>query len=364
MIVDDIALTLHPNIGPKTAAYLLSCFPSSESIFNASLEELVRRAALNPEIAQRLLKKEYHRHAEGELKYCEKHGITPIVSTDPRYPAMLLECGDNPHVIYYIGNTEALGARMISVVGTRRMTSYGQKVCTRLISELAQLFPDLVVVSGLAFGVDATAHRVAMAAGVRTIAVLPGQLPEVYPAAHASLAEEIVKSGGGLLTEYNSANKNKGVNFVPRNRIIAGMSAGTLVVESPVRGGALITAGMADGYNRGVMAVPGRVGDTCSEGTNSLIANNKAVMVCSGADIARELGWDIPCESVRREYDDSTLGHAARKLLGHINSGEQVAIDTLAAKAGLSIAEMAPLLFELEFDGAIRMLPGKLYERA
>jgi DNA processing protein len=334
-------------------------------VYAAPLDELVERAELNPDLAARIVKKSCHGQAEQELKHCLSRGIVPIASDCEDYPALLRESHDYPHVIYFMGDISALGRRrMLSMVGTRRMTSYGQKVCDRLIGELSAAYPDLVIVSGLAFGIDGACHRSALANGLATVGVLANHITEVYPAQHAMLASEMIKRGGGILSEYHSASKNKGVTFLARNRIIAGMSAGTIVVESPANGGSLITAHLANGYERSVMAAPGRIGDTFSEGTNSLIASNRAKRVCSAADIARELMWDMEGGAARKTFDDSVLSPDARGLLGCIKEGESVCVDSLADVTGLTVAQLAALLFELEMEGAIKLLPGKLYERA
>lgn len=364
MIIDDIALTLQPHVGPRTAAHLLQCFGSAEAIFAATEAELSERAELRKDIAAAIARKTMHKQAEKELKYCGQNDIIPIASTSELYPPLLRECGDYPHVVYYKGDVAALGRRMLSMVGTRRMTSYGQKMCDRLVGELGQMFPDLVIVSGLAFGIDATCHRAALGAGLATVGVLADALTEIYPADHARLADEMARRGGGVLSEYHSGNKNKGVTFVPRNRIIAGMSLGTVVVESPAKGGSIITANMADGYERCVMAIPGRVGDSASEGTNELIKSNKARMVCSAEDIARELMWD---EGQHRkagtERDLSGLSKDAAGLLGCIPDGEPITIDGLTEVTGFTPSELAALILELEFDGFVKTLPGKRYEK-
>ncbi len=364
MIIDDIALTLQPHVGPRTATHLLQCFGSAEAIFSASEAELIERAELRRDIAAAIVRKPMHRQAEKELKHCERNGIIVIPSTSELYPPLLGECGDYPHVVYYRGDTAALGRRMLSMVGTRRATSYGQKMCDKLVGEMGRMFPDLVIVSGLAFGIDATCHRAAIAAGLATGGVLADTLTEIYPADHARLAEEMVRRGGGILSEYHSGHKNKGVTFVPRNRIIAGMSLGTVVVESPLKGGSMITANMADGYERCVMAVPGRVGDLAAEGTNELIKSNKARMVCSAADIVRELMWDVPESRVAAaERDMSGLSKDAAGLLGCIPDEGAISIDGLADVSGLTASELAALILELEFEGFVRLGPGKSYEK-
>lgn len=365
MIVDDIALTLQPRIGPRTAAHLLACFKSAENIYSASVEELTIKAELNPELARQIAAKTCHRQAEAELSYCTKHGIVPIASDSGQYPALLKECNDFPHVLYYKGDISALGTRrMLSMVGTRKMTSYGQKTCDRIISDLSAICTDAVIVSGLAYGVDGACHRAALAYGLTTVAVLPNPVTTIYPSQHTRLAEEIMVRGGGILSEYHSGMKMKGVTFIARNRIIAGMGAGTIIVESPAKGGSMITARLAHGYDRSVMAVPGRIGDTYSEGTNKLIASEIARMVCSAEDITRELGWETAGMAAPAEPDTSSLSKDAAALLSRFPDGEAVTIDILADITNLSMAELTPLLFELEFEGIIRALPGKLYEKA
>lgn len=365
MIIDDIALTLQPRIGPRTAAHLLECFGNTGELYSATADEITARAELNRDLAAQIAGKTCHKQAEKELAFCRRNGVTPIASDSEKYPVLLRESNDFPHVIYYKGDISALGdRRMISMVGTRRMTSYGQKICDRIIGELAGMLPDLVIVSGLAYGVDGACHRAALAHGLSTVAVLPNRVTDIYPAQHTRLAEEMIARGGGILSEYNSTTKMKGVTFLARNRIIAAMSAGTLVVESPVRGGSMITARLASGYDRSVMAVPGRVGDTYSEGTNKLISTETARMVCSAEDIARELMWDTAKTPATAQPDISMLSKEAQSLFGHIRDGETVSTDQLAVSSGLPMPELATLLFELELEGAVHMLPGKLYERA
>lgn len=366
MIIDDIALTMITNAGPKTTAYLLQCFGSAQNIFNASADDLLKIARLRKDIAADIVRKSTHKQAEKEVKYCEKNDIVPIASDSQSYPVFLRECEDYPHVIYFRGDTDALSKSMLSMVGTRQITSYGKKICDKLVAELAQAFPDIAIVSGLAFGVDGACHRAAVAHSVTTIGVLADTLAApVYPAQHAALADQMMKQGGGLISEYHSGHKHKGVTFIPRNRIIAGMSMGTIVVESPLKGGSMITAYLADGYNRCVMAVPGRVGDSSSEGTNELIKTNKARMVCSAADIARELMWDMPeTGGSPAQRDLSSLSKDAAGLLDCIPDGEALSIDELTSVTGLSAPELAAIVIELEFENLIRVLPGKMYERA
>lgn len=364
MIIDDIALTMQPRIGQHTAAHLLSCFESAERLYASTADEIVERSGLNRDLATQIASKSCHKKAEAELSHCRKNGIMPIPSDSEFYPALLRECNDYPHVLYFRGDPASLGQRrMLSIVGTRRMTSYGQKVCEKLTAELAEMYPELVIVSGLAHGVDGASHRAALAFSLATVAVLPGHVSQIYPSQHARLAEEMIERGGGILSEYNSGTKMIGVTFLARNRIIAGMSVGTLIVESALKGGSMITASLAHGYDRSVMAIPGRIGDLASEGPNRLIATEKARIVCSGEDIARELGWDIQQRRPAAQKQSPSLSPQAILVMERIADGETVSIDAIAEATGLPMSELSPLLFELEFEGAVRALPGKLYEK-
>lgn len=363
MIVDDIALTMQPRIGPATAAHLMACFGTAERLYAASHHQLTHIARLSDSVAAAIVSKPCHKQAEKEVAFCARNGITPIASTSELYPPLLRECNDYPHVIYYKGDTAALQGRMLSMVGTRRVTQYGLKMCQRLVGDLARMFPDLVIVSGLAFGVDGACHRAALAAGVATIGVLPNPLTSVYPAQHATLAQEMVRRGGGILSEYHSQTKTKGVTFVPRNRIVAGMSMGTVVVESPLKSGSRITAGFADGYDRCVMAVPGRAGDEASEGCNLLIRTQKARLVCTAEDVAAELMWEMPAAEKREEQAAAGLSGDAAAIYGLIPAEGGVTADELALMSGLTVGQLAPLLLELQFEGMVTPLPGNMFER-
>lgn len=363
MPLHDIALTLESGVGPKTAAYLIHHYGSAEAVYNASLEDLVENAELKENIAKSLLRKKYHKDAEKEIKFCADNGIMAISATSENYPKLLKESNDYPHVIYYKGNLNALHNEMLSVVGTRKITSYGQTVCNKIIGEISRYSRPVTLVSGIAYGVDAAAHRAAINNNIPTVVVSPVCLPRITPVAHTLLADKILEAGGGILSEYNTFNKDKGVNFVARNRIIAGLSAGTLVVESPVKGGSMMTANLANGYSRTVMAVPGRITDAMSAGTNYLIANNKAVSVTSGEDIAKELCWDIPERFFGVKQDKSlNLSWDALKVLGVIKENPGIPIDIIALHVEMTMSELSPILFELEMDDEIKMLPGKRYE--
>ena len=363
MTIEDIALQMTPGIGVKGAAHLLDRFGDARRIFGTPADELVDRAGLRPDLAQHLVRRKGFPAAEREMDYCRRNGITIVASTDAEYPRLLREIPDYPHVLYIRGNVEALSARCLSVVGTRRATPYGQSMCDRLVGGLAERIPGLCIVSGLAFGIDAAAHRAALAAGVPTVAVLANALPDIMPTQHTALARDLLDRGGALVSELHSQTRQNGTFYLARNRLIAGLSAGCLVVESPDTGGSLVTAHYADGYERTVMAVPGRATDSASAGTNHLIRNRKAQLVLSADAIVRELMWDFGTDpaAFREKPAAQPLTREEKALLDAFGSDDPVAADTLAERSGLDPGSLAALLIGLELAGAVRQLPGNRY---
>lgn len=366
MTIDDIALTMIKGLGPKGVVHLLGIFADAETIFSRSAAELISRANIREDIARQIAAKESHRKAEKELKYMSKNGIFGVASTDGGYPPMLRECADFPHVLYVRGNADVLSCdRALSMVGTRTVSPYGQRMCDVLIGRLAEIVPAAVIVSGLAYGIDGECHRAAIRHGLPTIAVVANVLPDITPAHHITLAEEIVDKGGAIISELHSQTKQNGAYFIPRNRIIAGMSEGLVVVESPYDGGSLATAEMAESYERTVMAVPGRASDKNSYGTNMLIRHRRASMVCTGDDIIHELGWDITKAGVvpARVKETPLISQDEESLLGCFSEGEKLSIDALCERSGRQIADVSALLLGLELAGLIASLPGRYYER-
>ena len=284
MTIEDIALQMTKGLGPKGVAHLLQHFDDARAIFAATADTLTGIAQLRPDLADRIVRRQGFGDAERELAFCRRHAIRPVASTDPEYPELLHEIPDYPHVIYTQGNLSALSRRCLSIVGTRSMTSYGQAQCTRLIGELAERIPDLCIVSGLEFGINSAVHHTALSAHVPSIAVLPAPLPKIVPAQLTNLAREIVEKGGLLLTEASSR-PPRSPGYSARNRLIAGMSMGCVVIEAPEDSGTLSIANFANDYDRLTMAVPGRTTDEHSRGTNRLIHDGKARLVEKAEDI-------------------------------------------------------------------------------
>ncbi len=309
---------------------------------------------------------EARRRAEVELTYDLRYDITPICMNDERYPQRLLECDDAPLMLFYKGNANLNQQRVINIVGTRRCTPYGEDLIRHFIADLRQLCPQVLIVSGLAYGVDIVAHRQALANGYETVGVLAHGLDDLYPSRHKETALHMIEQGG-LLTEFLTQTNADKINFVRRNRIVAGMSDACILVESKAHGGGLITTEISQAYGRDVFAFPGRVGDAYSEGCNNLIRSNGAGLITSAADFVKDMGWQ----------DDATLMRAKqqgieRSLFPELSPEEQLIVDILSktndlqinlisVKTNIDITRLTSLLFTMEMKGIIKTLAGGMY---
>lgn len=306
------------------------------------------------------------RRAEVEMDFCRKHGIMPLAMNDTRYPARLRECDDAPLLLFYRGNADLNQKRVVNIVGTRHCTAYGKDIVSRFVKELKNVCPNVLIVSGLAYGIDINAHRCAMQNGYETVGVLAHGLDQIYPPRHRDTAVRMTEQGG-LLTEFFTQTNADKMNFVRRNRIVAGISDACILVESAARGGGLITARLARDYNRDVFAFPGRVGDMYSEGCNNLIRNNGAALVTSAQDFAEAMGWT----------DDAMLGKARRQgierqlfpqmspdetlVFNALQKQNDMQINMISVKTNLPIAKITALLFEMELKGIVKPLAGGQY---
>jgi len=304
--------------------------------------------------------------AEVEMAFVEKHHIKVMQLGEESYPARLAECIDAPIVLFYMGSADLNQQRVINIIGTRHSTIYGQDLIRKFVGGLSELGVRPLIVSGLAYGIDICAHREALANGLETIGVLAHGLDELYPPRHRDTAKEMLRQGG-LLTEYMSETRADKINFVRRNRIVAGMSDATVLVESAAKGGGLITCRLANDYNRSVFAFPGAVGAPYSEGCNQLIRNNGAQLITSALDMVESLGWQ----------NDMLLSMAKeagieRQLFPNLSDEEQLIVDTLmssgdmqlnllSVKTNISIGSLTALLFQLEMKGVVRPLAGGIY---
>ncbi len=361
--VCSIALTMVRGLGPAGAMKLLCEAGSAEAVFGMSCDRMTA-LGLRRDSVRSIASRDTVKDAEREAVRAERNGIVPVPFSSPHYPRLLKECCDAPAVIYVMGDVGALGRRMLSVVGTRRMTQYGLMMCDRLLGELARRVPDLCIVSGLAFGVDSASHRAAVRYGVPTVGIVASVLPEITPLQNRELAAGMIAAGGAVISELGSHTHQNGNLYIPRNRLIAGISAATLVIESAYDGGAMHTASFADGYYRTVLAVPGRATDSLSFGPNLLIRSQKAHMVCSAEDIIREMSWDLDSGVVPAEKPrEAELTDAQRGILRCFGDRSSISSDELCVLCATSAAELAPLLLEMEFEGLLRSQGGNIYEK-
>jgi DNA processing protein len=359
-LIYQLALTLIPNIGAVQAKILLQhC--NAEEIFHAKRSFLEKIEGIGTVRAAAIKSFNNFSAAEEEIRFIEKYKIRPLFLTDPAYPKRLLNCYDSPTLLYYKGTADLNASKIIAVIGTRNNTDYARQVTEKLVKDLAA--QPITIISGLAFGVDAIAHKAALKNGLPTVGVLAHGLDDIYPPPNAGLAKEMMNHGGGLLTEFRSQTKPDKHNFPSRNRVVAGMSDATIVIETDIKGGSMITAELANGYNKDVFAAPGKITDTKSSGCNQLIKNNKAYLLTNAEDIIDTLGWgNFRQAQVKKQKElFIELSTDERALVGILSEKEAVHIDEINLKSGLSSSTVAAAILNLELQNVIVSLPGKLY---
>lgn len=360
----SIALTLCSGIGHIGAKRLIEAMGSATEVFRRRTELPRLLPGLPFSVVKALDNPSAFRRAEEELEFVEAKQISCLTLTDENYPSRLRECADAPIVLFFRGNANLNALRIIDIVGTRRATEYGKEFCARFLRELAELCPDVLVVSGLAYGIDIHAHRAALANGLPTVAVLAHGLDRIYPPVHRKTAVEMLEQGG-LLTEFLTQTPPDRHNFVSRNRIVAGMSDATLVVESPLKGGSLITAELASDYGRDCFALPGRITDETSAGCNRLIHTNRALLVRNAEDVVKAMNWmpvdtDKKPQAVQRLLFPD-LSEEETRIVGILGKRGDTHINALVVEADIPVHRMSALLFELELKGVLKALAGGVY---
>ena len=357
-----LGLTLIKGVGNVSARHLVEYFGNAKAVFTAKKHALEQVPGVGEYIANNIRESEKTvlQRAENEFSFIEKNKISVYSITDDNYPARLRECQDAPVVFFFKGVADLNVSHIISIVGTRNATEYGRNLTDSLIKDLAKDFPDILIVSGLAYGIDIYAHRCALKNNVPTVGVLAHGLDRIYPSLHRTAAVEMLHKGG-LLTEFMSETNPDRENFLQRNRLIAGLSDATIVVESAERGGALVTADIAFSYGRDVYTFPGRVADKYSKGCNRLVQMSKAGLITSANDLVTALCWDAGKKkpkqmdlSFKEKPDHPVISLLAEKGEFHINE--------LATSMNLPIHQLSPMLFELELAGHIKALPGGIYK--
>jgi DNA processing protein len=337
---------------------------AKELIENAgNIKDIVPEAG--PRLCELLNDESLIVNAEKEIEFIEKNNIRLICKGDKDYPYRLAECNDAPLVLHGMGNADLNAKHIVSIVGTRHASEYGKSVCENFVADLAKFVPGTLIVSGLAYGIDVCAHRAALKAGLPTVGVLAHGLDRIYPTAHRSTAKSMIENGG-LLTEFTSGTNPFPQNFVQRNRIVAGMADATVVIESASKGGSLITASLATGYDRDCFAFPGRINDQYSQGCNELVSRNRAALITSAYDFVEAMNWDMAtkkksAEDLQTELfpDMSPEETAVMTALRENSDGLQV--NQMVVQLNTPINKLLPLLFEMEMKGYIKAVAGGCY---
>lgn len=361
-LLNQLALTLVPNIGDVQAKILINHFGDASGVFNAKRSLLEKIEGIGEVRAKSIKEFDDFHLAEHELKFIEKYKIKPLFLTDADYPKRLLNCYDSPTLLFYKGTADLNASRLISIVGTRSNTDYGKQFTDKLVKDLSE--QNILIVSGLAHGIDAIAHKAALKNNLSTIGVVGHGLDKVYPSENTGLAKDMIKEGGGILSEFFSGTKPDKHNFPLRNRIVAGLSDATVVVETNIKGGSMITAKLADAYNRDVFAVPGRPVDKASSGCNHLIKYNKAILLTDAEELLDVLGWkEKKKEKVKQQKELFIELSAEEKQIVHLlQEKEMVHIDEINLRSGLSSSAAAIAILNLELQNVIAGLPGKMYK--
>lgn len=355
-----VAITLMEGVGPVTARKLIAYSGGAASIFSSKKSSLLKIPGIGESTVHNILDPNLLPKAEKELRFMEKNGIQSFYFLDENYPRRLRDIEDSPILIFGQGAMNLDSDRILSVVGTRKATEYGKSMTQKIISELSAFNP--LILSGLAYGIDIAAHKAALDNGLQTVGVVGHGLDTVYPSLHKPIAEKM-KNCGGLISAFTSNSVLDPGNFPDRNKIVASMTDAVLVVEAGISGGALITANMALGYKKDVMALPGRTVDEYSAGCNGLIKRTKAHMVESAADICNVLGWELEKNSKKviqkQLFVDMTENE--QRLFDIMQAEGQTKIDILAHKSGFNLSQTSATLFNMELKGLVKCLPGTMY---
>ncbi|MEO5682943.1 MAG: DNA-processing protein DprA [Chitinophagaceae bacterium] len=361
-LLHQVALTLVPNIGPVQASILINHFGDAMAVFKAKKSALDKLEGIGEVRASGIRAFAGFKKAEEEIAFIEKYRITPLFLTDKAYPRRLLNCYDPPTMLYYRGTADLNTSKIIAIIGTRSKTDYGKQLTEKLVADLQE--QQVLIMSGLALGVDAIAHKAALKHQLPTVAVMAHGLDKIYPAEHTILARDIIKEHGGLLTEFRSKTKPDKHNFPSRNRIVAGMSDAVVVVETDIKGGSMITAELANGYNKDVFAFPGRTTDSKSAGCNYLIKNNKAILLTGAKDIIDIMGWS---EKQLRPKKLQTelfiqLSDEEKIIVDLLKEKETMPIDELRVRSKLNSSTVAAAILNLELKNVVASMPGKMYK--
>lgn len=366
-IISAIAMTKLKGLSLLNARTLFETIGSAHDVL-AHRKDIV---SLIPNASSRLLEAFSNvdtalREAEKEMEFIEKKHLKVFTLNDDDYPGRLRECEDAPLILYYYGSANLNSQRIINIVGTRKCSEYGRDICNNFVKDLKCLAPDIVIVSGLAYGIDICAHRAALENGMATVGVLAHGLDNIYPSMHRQTAAEMVQQGGGLLTEYTTNTEPEKMNFVRRNRIVAGLCDACIVVESSEKGGSLITAELALDYNRDVFAFPGRVYDGNSKGCNNLIRKHQATLLTNAEDLLDAMGWNDTSNNASKQKTIQpdlfpTLSDEEQTLLNTLKNVDDKHVNQMTIETNIPYSRASMILFDLEMKGLVKALGGARY---
>lgn len=361
-LVSRIAFSSLRSLSPELAGAILDRTGSEEAFFSLSESQLSAVMGFSNRLFSSKLRDEALAKARKEAEFVESNSIRAVYFRDSGYPQRLLQCDDAPLMLYMLGNCDLNSRRIISIVGTRHATAYGNDFTSRFVEELALILPEKpVIVSGLAYGIDIAAHRAALKAGLPTIAVVAHGLNTIYPPVHRPTAVEMIRNGGALLTDYpSSATIHKG-NFLARNRIVAGLADALVVSESASKGGALVTARLAAGYNRDVFALPGRTSDRYSAGCNALIADHIAALLTSAPDFAAQMRWPTVEATPAQPSLFEQLQPEEQAVIDLLTDRGEATLNDLTARIDIPTPRLMAMLIDLEFRSLILAIPGGRY---
>ena len=355
----QIALTKIPMVGLWTARLLIRNCGSAEAVFSENKKTLAKIPRISPAIVNNIIQADPEALSAHDLSFISEHQITPLFFTNSEYPSRLKPFADSPMILYYKGNANLNADRIVSIVGTRTPTDIGKAHCQEIVEGLSKY--NVLIISGLAYGIDVTAHQKCLSLQVPTVGVLGHGMSQIYPAAHKPIAARMLEQGG-ILTQFGPDKGPEREHFPMRNAVVAGMSDAVIVVETARKGGSMITAELANGYNKDVFAVPGRLNDRFSKGCNHLIKSHKAQLLESAEDIGYVMRWTQEDNVKQRQaalFPELNINE--KNILNLIGETHQINIDQLAYQAKLGSSEMATLILQLEFKGLIKTLPGKRF---
>jgi len=358
----QIGLNLIKGIGPKLARNLVAYVGNEQDVFSQSVKSLSAIPGIGIELARLIKSVDVMERAEEEIEFIYKHDITPLYFTDDNYPKRLTHCDDAPIMLFVKGGSDLNHTKMLGVVGTRNSSEDARLNCEQLIEGLSSRYPELCIVSGLAYGIDICAHRAALKNNLPTVGVLAHGLDRIYPSLHRNTATQMLDAGG-LVTEFITGTKPDRPNFVRRNRIVAGLVDALVMVESPIKGGAIITARIAESYNRDVLAFPGNPRDELSKGSNYLIKRSIAALIENVDDLEYALGWESSAKerTVQPSLFHSFSTEEEELLYNILSENKELTANELCVKSMVPVNKVSASMLSLEFAGLVKCLPGNAF---